>query len=567
MGLIELSSIGSIAPFLAIVMNPSIIETNPYLRIVYSLFGFSSSRAFIALTGLAVLAMVVVRNLVITLYARQLLRFINNSNFSLENRLLNIYLRQPYSFFLSNNAAILTKNTIEETRRMIEKCLLESMNFIRYSLVIVILVLLLLFVNAPIAIGTGLIVGGSRLMIDLFIRGRITQIGSERFANDSSRHKLVLEATQGIKEIKVPQREGYVVSEHKKKAKDAERTYTLLDTLHLIPAMIQEIALIGGMLMVFIITVLASDSFAEVVPILGIYAYTAFRLRGAFNFMFIAFTTMRGNRAAVDEVFRYIDQTSEPRENESQDILPFERSIELDRISFRYPKSKFAAIDGISLSITANTTVGFIGSTGSGKTTLGDIILGLLEINDGAIRIDGVEIDSDNMAKWQRNISYVPQDIYLKDDTIVRNVALGLPDEMINFDRARNSLGMAHLTDFIENDLPMQYDTIIGDRGVQISGGQRQRIGIARALYSESKVLIFDEATSSLDVITEIAIMDAIHTLSHRKTLIIIAHRIATLRECDAIYMISSGKIVDTGSYEELYRKNQKFRRMAGDTQ
>ena len=215
----------------------------------------------------------------------------------------------------------------------------------------------------------------------------------------------------------------------------------------------------------------------------------------------------------------------------------------------------------MNLEILKNTTVGLVGTTGSGKTTLVDIILGLFSQKSGNILVDNVKIDKKNISSWQKNVGYVPQSIYLIDDTIERNIAFAIPDDKINCNKIRVAAKMASLDIFVDS-LPNKYQTYIGERGVRLSGGQRQRIGIARALYSDPEVLILDEATSSLDGITELAIMDAIHKLAHKKTIIMIAHRLSTVKECDNIFIINNGSVVDNGTYKQLVEGNKEFGRM-----
>jgi ABC-type multidrug transport system fused ATPase/permease subunit len=242
--------------------------------------------------------------------------------------------------------------------------------------------------------------------------------------------------------------------------------------------------------------------------------------------------------------------------------LPFSKALVLKDIHFKYPNIDESVLKGLNLTIRPNTTVGFVGSTGSGKTTLVDIILGLLSPTQGKIFVDDVDITDKNISSWQANLGYVPQTIYLIDDTIARNIAFAVPDKDINMNRVAEAAKLAELDEFIQT-LPQQFQTSVGERGVRLSGGQRQRIGIARALYHNPEVLILDEATSALDGITENVIMDAINNLSHKKTIMMIAHRLATVKECDVIYVMENGLFVDSGTYQELLENNEKFRKMA----
>ena len=235
----------------------------------------------------------------------------------------------------------------------------------------------------------------------------------------------------------------------------------------------------------------------------------------------------------------------------------------LDQVSFTYPGAKEAAIQHLSLEIPAHTTVGFVGKTGSGKTTTVDLILGLLHPQQGMISVDGTPLQGGAVRHWQQNIGYVPQHIYLADDTVARNIAFGVRQDEIDLDAVRDAARRAHIADFIESDLPEQWETVVGERGVKLSGGQRQRIGIARALYHNPSVLVFDEATSALDQATETDVMQAIYELEGNHTILMIAHRLSTVQRADKIVMLERGRKVGEGSYDELAHRHAKFRSMA----
>ncbi|EWG99105.1 hypothetical protein Q427_26930 [Halomonas sp. BC04] len=242
--------------------------------------------------------------------------------------------------------------------------------------------------------------------------------------------------------------------------------------------------------------------------------------------------------------------------------MSLSRGIRLEDITYRYPQAERPALDQLSLEIPARTTVGLVGSTGSGKTTTVDIILGLLTSQHGQLVVDGTPITADNVRAWQRAIGYVPQHIYLADDTVAANIAFGLPADKIDMQAVERAARIANLHDFVVNDMDHGYDTQVGERGVRLSGGQRQRIGIARALYRDPEVLVLDEATSALDNITEQAVMEAVHNLGHRKTIILIAHRLSTVEACDRIFLLKHGRLDGTGRYDELLADNANFQSM-----
>jgi ABC-type multidrug transport system fused ATPase/permease subunit len=281
--------------------------------------------------------------------------------------------------------------------------------------------------------------------------------------------------------------------------------------------------------------------------------------------MFRAVSSIRYNFPIVENLYRDFNELppGNALADENVPCLDFDRFIKLENITFSYPNNDKIIIKNQNILINRNTSVALVGPTGCGKTTLADIILGLLEPQTGNIFIDNQQINEKNKINWQKNLGYVPQLIYLTDDTIRSNIAFGINPKDINDEAVINAAKMANIHEFIVSELDDNYNTIIGERGIRLSGGQRQRIGIARALYHDPSVLILDEATSALDTLTENAIIDAIKYLSHKKTIIMIAHRITTVKGCDKIFLMNKGIIADQGSYDELYANNETFKRMA----
>jgi ABC-type multidrug transport system fused ATPase/permease subunit len=309
------------------------------------------------------------------------------------------------------------------------------------------------------------------------------------------------------------------------------------------------------------------DQVEDFLPLITVYAFGGYRLLPALQKVFSAITKIRYNLPIVEILhhdYYSLPETGEKPESQRRpEALSFTRTIELENIRFRYPNTEEDVIKNQSLSIRANTSVGFVGPTGCGKTTTIDIILGLLEAQSGSLRVDSREITAKNRSNWQANLGYVPQSIFLVDDSIRKNIAFGIAENEIDEESVIKAAQVANLHDFIMNDLDRGYETMVGERGVRLSGGQKQRIGIARAVYHDPSVLILDEATSALDGLTENAIMDAIHNLSHKKTILMIAHRLTTVRECDEIFIMEKGVIVDRGTYDELIQRNESFRKMA----
>lgn len=306
-----------------------------------------------------------------------------------------------------------------------------------------------------------------------------------------------------------------------------------------------------------------SGTFLTAVPTIALYVFAGYRLMPAMQELYHSFTQLRFGRPALDALYDDCLSLDPFDLNQEQEVLSFDKNITLNNIYYNYPQASRTALKNITLNIPACTKVGLVGATGSGKTTTIDIILGLLHAQKGTLEIDGKIITKNNSRTWQRLIGYVPQQIYLSDDTVAANIAFGIDLKSIDQKAVERAAKIANLHDFVTNELPKQYQTTIGERGVRLSGGQRQRIGIARALYHNPKLLILDEATSALDNLTEKAVMEAINNLGKNTTIIMIAHRLSTVKNCDTIFYLEKGEVKNKGTFEELIKSNENFRATA----
>jgi ABC-type multidrug transport system fused ATPase/permease subunit len=392
-------------------------------------------------------------------------------------------------------------------------------------------------------------------------------MGDERARVNSLKYKFVSEAFGGIKDVKLLGREGVFLGLFAKPSLKFAMNDAVSEVVGESPKFIMETLAFGGILGLILIMLGTGDQVEDFLPLITVYAFGGYRLLPALQKVFSAITKIRYNLPIVEILhhdYYSLPETGEKPESQRRpEALSFTRTIELENIRFRYPNTEEDVIKNQSLSIRANTSVGFVGPTGCGKTTTIDIILGLLEAQSGSLRVDSREITAKNRSNWQANLGYVPQSIFLVDDSIRKNIAFGIAENEIDEESVIKAAQVANLHDFIMNDLDRGYETMVGERGVRLSGGQKQRIGIARAVYHDPSVLILDEATSALDGLTENAIMDAIHNLSHKKTILMIAHRLTTVRECDEIFIMEKGVIVDRGTYDELIQRNESFRKMA----
>ena len=566
-GMLEMVSVAAILPFLAVLSDPTRVETHALLHRIYDGLGFNTTIDFLVFLSLCVLGLVILSLCVrlVTIYA--IARFANMRAYSLSGRLMENYLRQPYPWFLGRNGAHLSKVILVEVQRVVNEAIMPVMLTLSQFALVLSLFGLLLVVEPTIALLAVVLFGGSYVLVFILARRALAQIGSVILASNGERFKAVHEAMSSIKDVKIlgvertflerfrkPTGEMAIVSSRAAVIGDAPRS------------ILQALALAGMLVLILHLLVNRSGSLNDIVPTMGIFAFAGLRLFPALQMIYRQIGTLKVTQPAVDELFADMMETEAQAMTWPMDRapLPLDHQLELDGISYAYPEASRTALHGLDLTVPARSSIGIVGGTGAGKTTLVDIMLCLLWPNEGSIRVDGVPVTRDNLRAWQKNIGYVPQQISLVDDTVAANIAFGIPTERIDMAAVERAARIAELHDFVMNELPDGYETRVGDHGVRLSGGQRQRVGIARALYHDPDVLILDEATSALDNLTEKAVMDAVHNLGQAKTIIMIAHRLSTVQSCDTIIMIEHGHIIAEGPYADLLGKNAKFRAMAG---
>jgi ATP-binding cassette, subfamily B, bacterial PglK len=570
MAAIETAGVASVMPFLAVLANPNLVETNPTLLWIYQFLGFQSVDAFLIALGISAFAMVMISSGFRILTHFVMHRFVEMRRHSIGQRLLETYLRQPYTFFLNRNSGEMIKNILSEVDRVVMNVYRPIIFMVAYTFVLLALVTLLVAVDPVAAMVVALVITGLYTFFFWTIRGTLRQLGEELVEDTEQRFRSAGEALTGIKSIKLLGREHAYLSRFRTPSMRSARNVAKFQTLSQVPRFLIEALAFGGIIgLTLFLLVKAGGAvgggFAGVIPILGLYAFAGSRMLPAAQQIYSSMASLRYGQASVKVVssdLQYRASLAQIHEFAPQRLVP-KKSIVLDDISYSYPNTDEPALKGISLSIPVGTAVGFVGTTGSGKTTLVDVILGLLRPQEGMIRLDDQPLTEDNLRAWQQTLGYVPQEIFLVDSTIAQNIALGLPEAQIDQARVEQCAKLAQIHDFIMNDLPFKYSTFVGDQGVRISGGQRQRLGIARALYHDPEVLVFDEATSALDNVTEHAVMKAVEELSHQKTIFLIAHRLSTVKACDQIVVLEKGRIAGVGSYEELLAANLSFQKLA----
>lgn len=545
----ELSSIGAVLPFLAVAADPSTALQNHLLAAAYQAFGFRSPSGFLTALGLLAIAALVLSNAWMMLVRWAQHRFAFGRSHTIGVRLLKAYVSRPYRFFLLRNSATLGKNVLQEVEQVTQYVLMPAVSILARGVVAIAIVTFLFVFDPLLAALVTLVLGGAYGAVYWAVRRRLARTGDAQRRANQERFLSVNEAFGSIKEMKLRGHEQFFVNRFRSSSYDFARYRASMAIVGHLPRYVLEAVAFGGILLIAVILISKGGGLQSVIPVLGLYALAGYRLMPALQEVFHSFTKLRFGAAALENISRELGKEKPAPDHNSAD-LTLSRRLQLSNIVFSYPETNTNVLDGISLEIRANTTVGIVGSTGSGKSTLLDLIAGLLKPQSGEILVDGVTLSASNIKAWQRTIGYVPQEIYLSDDTVARNIAFGWED--IDMSRVAKAALLANIHTFVESQLPRGYETRVGERGVRLSGGQRQRIGIARALYNEPSLLVLDEATSALDDETEEAVLAAVASLSGTRTILLIAHRLSTLRDCDAIYTVSGGQVTFVGDYSSM---------------
>jgi ABC-type multidrug transport system fused ATPase/permease subunit len=560
MAFIDTLGVASIFPFIAVLTNPDLIETNNFVNKIFKtskIFGVDNNEQFFFVLGVSMILILVI-SIVIKLFTTFLqIRFAKMLEFSIGKRLLEGYLNQPYSWFLSRNSSDLAKNILSEVNHVIEVAIYPSAELIAKGTVALALISLLIIIDIKLALLITFLLSGIYGFIYYFFRNFINRIGDDRLKNNNLRYRAVNQAFGSIKDVKLRGSEENNIKLFSKSAYNYGRSMSFAHMTSQLPRFILEGIAFTGIMLILLYLLSQKGSLNNALPIISVYIFAGFRLMPSMQQIYSSFTHLKYIGSSLDNLSEEIKNLNAFNLDQDKNILPLNKKIVLNNIHYNYPSPSYSTLKDINLTIPAKSTVGFVGSTGSGKTTLIDIILGLLIPQKGTLEVDGKVITKHNIRAWQRSIGYVPQHIYLSDDTVSANIAFGLDHEDINQEWVEKASKIANLEEFI-HELPKKYQTTIGENGIRLSGGQRQRIGIARALYGNPQVLILDEATSALDNETEKVVMSAINNISKEITVILISHRLNTVAKCDIIFKIEKGNLVFKGNFNELidYDKN-----------
>ena len=542
---LELLGVTIFMPFINIIQEPGEIQKKWYLKLFYNMFHFQSAKSFMVALSAVIIIVYIVKNIYLIIEKSYIYRFSYNTQMKLSTRLLNTYMKEPYTFHLNKNIAELQRSLQEDTSKFMQ-VILYSLELVAELAVCFVLVVYLLTVSKSItviALGLLVVCVGSFLLLT---RKYSRRLGQDNQGYQGKIFQWMNQALGGIKEIKILEREEYFTDEYRKYYEKFARGLRIARTISILPKYAVEAVAISGLLVGIIVKLLFGEAdMTYYIPQLTAFALVAFRLMPSVGRINEHATNTLYALPSVDLIYHdlvEIEDYIEKQDNETREDWNLHKSIDVKHVTYYYPDTEEPVIDDASLSIQKGKTVAFIGASGAGKTTMVDIILGLLTPQKGVVMADQINVH-EKPKTFHAQVGYIPQVIYLSDDTIRNNIAFGVKEQDIDEHAVEKAMKKAQLTEFVES-LPHGLDTIVGDRGVRLSGGQRQRIGIARALYHDPEILVLDEATSALDNDTEAAVMEAVENLQGTKTMIIIAHRLTTIRNVDVIYEVGDGKVV-----------------------
>jgi ATP-binding cassette, subfamily B, bacterial PglK len=559
--------VASIMPFLSVLADPTRIQEIKILRWLYEAGGFSNGRQFLIALGFFSIAIILFANALQVLRIFIVSRFVSMRAHTISHRLLKSYLSRPYSYFLTHHSGEMATKLLAESQQVIQQFFRPAAEVFASTLTIVALLALLLYVEFAVSLAIFAVLGviyGGTLIIS---RRTVRRLGAVRSQVNTERYRIANEAIGGVRDIKLLGRERTYLKYYSEPSRRMAETLARVTTISQIPQYVMHATAFSGLVILCLVLLgegasNGRDVIAEFLPIIGLLAFAGQRMIPELSKLFQGLTLLAYGDAAVRRVHADLVRPREEKELPLKRPRPLglKKDLRLENVSFRYESNGKSGLEGVSIQITAGERIGVVGATGAGKSTLANLLLGLVFPTEGRILVDGIPLTIEKMRSWQATLGYVPQEIFLIDASIRENIALGVP--VLDIDEARvvEASRTARVHDFVVADLPEGYETKVGERGVRLSGGQRQRIGIARALYNNADLVVFDEATSALDNVTESDVMRAIEELPWDKTLIVIAHRLSTLKNCDRIIVLNDGHIVGFAPWEILQEECEIFR-------
>jgi ABC-type multidrug transport system fused ATPase/permease subunit len=547
--ILETLSVGLMIPVLSVIASDERKISLFFLTIEPS---FNKTQLIQLAVG-SMLAVYVVKNVFLAVSTWIQRGFLTRVTSRIAARMLEVYIRQPYAFHLRKNSSSLIRNT-QDAQLIVAGGIEPMLTILTEGLVAVALFSVLVAIEP---LGTICVIGVllvATFVFQRFFDQKLQRWGALRQIQKGAIIQTIQQGLGAVKDLQVLGREDWFVDEHSERQSIDANLLRRINTVQAIPRLWLEVMAIAGLVGLVVIMLATGKDVDKIIPTVGLFAATSFKVLPSINKLVNSRQTLKVSRSTIETIHHDLDLPVELNQSNVNSSFQF-KSVAVENLDFKYEQSESLVLSNISLKIMSGEAVGFVGQSGSGKSTLIDIMLGLLEPKSGSVLINGQTIENVKQS-WQKAIGYIPQTIFLMDDSLRRNIAIGIADSEIDDVAIREALKSAHLEDFVAS-LPEGIDTVVGERGVRLSGGQRQRIGIARALYHRPSVLVLDEATSSLDTETEHGVMQAVQALQGDKTVIIVAHRLSTVEYCDRLYRLDAGRIVDEGTFDEVMNRSQ----------
>jgi len=563
---LEIAGIGMIPAFVAIVAVPEKVLEYELIEPVLTFLNIANAQDLLIWgSGLLVLVFIF-KSAYLIIFAYVEARFLLNRKFKISRRMMSTYMQAPYTFHLGRNSSEIVRNIIGEVNILINRVIQGFLRMGKDGVMTLTILLSLLYFEPIITLVVIMLSGVGAGSFILFTQKKMKKLGIEELEHRNQMMKAVYQGINGLKDARVLNREAEFIHQYSSEALKSTRINTYTRFIQQMPRPIVEVSAVLGMMLISVLMVWQGPPMAAIIPTLTLFAMATVRLMPAVQSISSMYTSLQYNIASLyplyDDLKLLENDTKEfQADRRKTKKINLQDKIEVKELYYSYPESSEQALRGISVAIPKGQAVAFVGESGAGKTTIVDLLLGLLKPAKGEITVDGKDI-FENLSGWQRNIGYIPQSIFLADDTLRKNIAFGLPEKEIDDKKVKRALKSAQLDKLLES-LPEGLETIVGEHGTRLSGGQRQRVGIARALYHNPEVLVMDEATSALDNITEQQVTAAIESLMGERTIVIIAHRLTTVMNCDRLYLMENGEIIEEGTYNELVQKSIQFREMA----
>tara|TARA_Y100000590_G_scaffold18275_1_gene21757 strand:+ start:19529 stop:21343 length:1815 start_codon:yes stop_codon:yes gene_type:complete len=568
-GIMDMVGVASIAPFIAVVSNQKILNENKIILKIKDTLNYENNELIIFF-AVASLLLIIVNQFVRILGNWYGTYVSHNIWWSLNRQMFTYFINRPYNFHIQTNSNQLLEKLQVQTNAAVSGVVTPTFQIFGHIFTCIFLFMLLMIADPKVTSILLISVGLFYSIIFFKLKEKISTYGSFNPKYSQKTFKLVDQAYKSIKDIKIKDNAKFYVNIFEPLAKKYANNQVKINLIANLPRFFLEIFAYTFAFSIIIYFIKDTKNFSSIVILIGMYAFSLQKILPAIQGIYQQITAIKYFKPSFEKIYNDLcSATEEFKKSKSFPVndkkINFSKKIEFKNVLFQYPNSKKEVLNIENLEIKAGTFLGITGTTGSGKTTLIDLLLGLLEPTSGRILIDGINLNQNIIKKWQSNVGYVPQFSFMADDTIKNNIALGTNETEINLNKIKNAANIAELSNFVEKELQLKYETIIGEDGIRLSGGQRQRISIARAFYNEQDVIVFDEATNSLDNVTEKTIIETILKDKKNKTIIMITHRLSSLQNCDEILFLENGFIEDKGSYENLIGKNTKFRNLANE--